>query len=287
MSQGLQAEAPAYTIVSLQDVLTHLRYPASSTSDDAALMGFITAATDVIRTECGQVVPTEFDEYYDGGDYAINTRNTPILSVINVEEGWGWTNYELQYIQVNSTEATNMFAYSIDDLSIGLISRRSGGNVNIPFMAGSANIRVTYIAGRSNVPGALRLAALELIAHWWQGSQQRATQYQSSGYDAIDVDFSRTLGGVEFNSGIPLQSNRAYETVQAHPLHRLARQGVKPPHACRNRASLKRSSLVEFCILRLHSMHTKTTLPGTYPSEGVTRSRLGRSMVVLMDRMKS
>jgi hypothetical protein len=96
-----------------------------------------------------------------------------------------------------------MFAYSIDDLSIGLISRRSGGNVNIPFMAGAANIRVTYIAGRSNVPGALRLAALELIAHWWQGSQQRATQYQSSGYDAVDVDFSRTMGGVEFNSGIP------------------------------------------------------------------------------------
>jgi hypothetical protein len=140
---------------------------------------------------------------YDGGDYALNTRNTPILSVINVEEGWGWTNYELQYVQVNSTEATNMFAYSIDDLSIGLISRRSGGNVNIPFMAGSANIRVTYIAGHSNVPGALRLAALELIAHWWQGSQQRATQYQSAGYDAIDVDFSRTLGGTEFNAGVP------------------------------------------------------------------------------------
>jgi hypothetical protein len=41
MSQGLPAESPAYTIVGLQDVLTHLRYPASSTADDAALMGFI------------------------------------------------------------------------------------------------------------------------------------------------------------------------------------------------------------------------------------------------------
>jgi hypothetical protein len=204
VSQGLAVENPAYTIVSLQDCLTHLRYPASDTQDDAALQGFITAATDVLQHECGQVVPQQFDEYYDGGNFAINTRNTPILSVINCEEGWGWTNYSLTYIQVNAIAATNIFAYSIDNAEVGLISRRSGGNVNIPFMPGTANIRVTYVAGRDTVPGAIRLAALELIAHWWQGSQMRATQYQSPGYDAIDVDFSRTLGGVEFNSGIPL-----------------------------------------------------------------------------------
>lgn len=203
MPQGLPVENPAYTIVSLQDVLTHLRYPANETLDDAALMGFILAATDVLQNECSQVVPQQFDEYYDGGDFAINTRNTPVLSVINVEEGWGWTNYELTYVQVNAINATNIFAYSIDEPSIGLISRRSGGNVNIRFMSGSANIRVTYVAGRDNVPGAIRLAALELVSHWWQGSQMRSSQYQTQGYDAMDVDFSRTLGGVEFNSGIP------------------------------------------------------------------------------------
>lgn len=203
MSQGLPVENPAYTIVSLQDVLAHLRYPPNETVDDAALQGFILAATNVIQNECSQVVPQQFDEYYDGGNFAISTRNTPILSVINVEEGWGWTNYELTYVQVNAIQATNIFAYSIDDPAIGLISRRSGGNVNIRFMRGTANIRITYVAGRDNVPGALRLAALELIAHWWQGSQLRTTQYQSPGYDATNIDFSRTLGGVEFNTGIP------------------------------------------------------------------------------------
>jgi hypothetical protein len=203
MSQGLQVDNPAYTIVGLEDVLAHLRYPAVNTQDDAALQGFINAATDVLRHECGDVVPLEYDEYYDGGDYAIATRHNPIISVQNVEEGWGFTNYELAFNQVNATEATNMFSYSIDNPEIGLISRRSGGNVNIRFMVGTANIRVTYVAGRAAVPGALRLAALELIAHWWQGSQMRATQYQSEGYDAVDIDFSRTLGGTEFNSGIP------------------------------------------------------------------------------------
>jgi hypothetical protein len=209
-------ENPAYTIVSLQDVLTHLRYPASDTQDDAALMGFIYAATDVLQHECSQVIPQVYDDYYDGGDFAINTRNVPILSVANVEEGWGWTNYELTYVQVNAVNATNIFAYSIDNADLGLISRRSGGNVNIRFIPGTSNIRVTYTAGRSSVPGAIRLAALELIAHWWQGSQMRSSQYQSPGYDAVDVDFSRTLGGVEFNSGIPyrvLELLRPYRHV--------------------------------------------------------------------------
>ena len=105
MSQALPAENPAYTIVSLQDVLTHLRYPANDSQDDAALMGFITAATDVLQHECDQVVPQEYDEYYDGGDYAVTTRHVPILSVANVEEGWGWTNYNLTYVEVNATNA--------------------------------------------------------------------------------------------------------------------------------------------------------------------------------------
>lgn len=203
MSQGYNAENPPYTIVSLDDVLAHLRYTPDNTADDAQLTGFMTAATNVIQHECGQVVPQQFDEYYDGGDYAISLRNVPILSVANVEEGWGWTNYELTYVQVNSQRATEIFAYSIDDPTLGIISRRSGGNVNIRFMNGSGNIRVTYTAGRPEVPGALRLAALELVAHWWQGSQMRALQYQSNGYDALDVDFSRTLGGTQFNSGVP------------------------------------------------------------------------------------
>ncbi len=203
MSQGLPATNQVYTVVSLQDVLTHLRYPANIQSDDASLMGFINAATDVMAHECGDIVPQQYDEYYDGGDLAINTRHTPVISVINVEEGWGWTNYELGYVQVNSPNATNIFAYSIDDPATGLISRRSGGNVNIPFMMGSANIRVTYVAGRDTVPGAIRLAALELIAHWWQGSQQRGMQFQTEGYDTVNTDFSRTLGGTEINMGVP------------------------------------------------------------------------------------
>jgi delta 1-pyrroline-5-carboxylate dehydrogenase len=67
-----------------------------------------------------------------------------------------------------------MFAYSIDSPESGGISRRSAGNVVIPFVAGLKNIKINYTAGLAAVPWSVRLAALEIIAHWWQNSQMRA-----------------------------------------------------------------------------------------------------------------
>lgn len=194
-------------VISLAQAKTHLRIPPTDTADDDAIQNvFIPAITDVIRAECGDVIPTQYDENYDGGDFSISVRHIPVLSVELVQEGWGWTNYTLDYVQVNATTATSMFAYSLDNKSSGTLTRRTAGNVNIPFMTGSDNIRIIYTAGRSAVPGAITLAALELLAHWWQGSQQRAAQYQSEGYDAVDVaqPTSGAAGGlIGINIGIP------------------------------------------------------------------------------------
>ncbi len=193
-------------IVSLADVRQHLRYPPNDTQDDQVFMNtYIPAATNVITQECDVVVPTEYDEYYDGGEPSIWVWHRPILEVQEVQEGWGYTNYDLDYVEVNSPNATSMFAYSIDDYGIGQISRRSGGNVNVRFRPGSSNIRIVYVAGREEVPGALKLAALELINHWWQGSQQRAAQYQSSGFDEVNTDFTRSQGVTGINAGLPVR----------------------------------------------------------------------------------
>jgi hypothetical protein len=193
------------TIVSLSDVKAHLRYPTANTADDVALQGFINAASDVINAECGIVVPQRFNESYDGGDFQIWLRHIPIVMIENIEEGWGFTNYELAYVPVNSPSTANMFAYSLDEPSTGLVTRRSGGNVNIRFVQGENNIQVTYTAGRDVIPGAIRLAALELIAHWWQGSQQRsmATGGGSGSYDNTNVDYSRALNAIPLNQGVP------------------------------------------------------------------------------------
>jgi hypothetical protein len=190
-------------VVSLADVRTYLRYPAADTSDDDALANlFIPACTDAMTDLCGEICPVQYDEYYDGGDCSIWLRHVPVLSVQNVNEGWGWIDYDLDYVQVNTVPATSLFAYSLDDNETGEISRRSAGNVNIPFMPGSDNIRVTYTGGRPGTPGGVYLAALELIRHWWAGSQQRSSG-EADTYDETAEDFTRSTGVTGINFGVP------------------------------------------------------------------------------------
>jgi hypothetical protein len=129
--------------------------------------------------------------------------------VQNVEEGWGWLNYELDYVEVNSpAPAFSMFAYSIDNYENGELSRRSAGNVQIPFRPGQDNIRVEYTSGMQSVPAAVFLAELELIAHWWQNSQLRAVAMGGANvaYDAVEgALYSRDTesGSQNINIGVP------------------------------------------------------------------------------------
>lgn len=207
-------------VVTLTDVKKHLRIPMTDTSNDVALMGFIAAADDCIEAECGEVVPKHYNEYYDGGGYVIYLRHRPLLSIQQVEEGWGWWNYELDYQQVNTVPAGDLFAYSIDSIEAGGISRRSAGNVSIPFVPGRKNIRVWYTAGLPSIPGSIRLAALELIAHWWQNSQLRSMVQSGSSssspymsYDQMNEDFTRSTGITGINSGLPY---RVLELLKRH-----------------------------------------------------------------------
>jgi hypothetical protein len=203
------------SIVTLQDVKNHLRYTPTDTTDDLALTGFIYAANDVIEAECGAVVPASYEELYDGGSTYIYLRHKPILTIENVEEGWGWWDYELDYQQVNTISAGSMFAYSIDSSESGAISRRSAGNVCIPFVPGQKNIKVNYTAGLLAVPPSVRLAALEIIAHWWQNSQMRAMANSSSytSFDQMNEDFTRATGNASINTGLPY---RVLELLKKH-----------------------------------------------------------------------
>lgn len=203
------------SVVTLQDVKAHLRMPPADTTDDMALVGFIAAVNDVISTECDDILPAHYDEYYDGGGYWIYLRHRPVLSVENVEEGWGWLNYELDYQQVNTVPAGSVYAYSLDAPEIGGITRRSAGNVQIPFVQGTKNIRVQYTAGRRSIPPSIRLAALEMIAHWYQNSQLRAmANSQAYGnYDSLNEDWTRATGITSINAGLPF---RVIELLKRH-----------------------------------------------------------------------
>lgn len=208
-------------IVTLAQVRTHLRYPnpQQPSSDDVALQIFINAADECIEYECDDILPQRHDEYYDGGDSEIFLRHKPILSVQNVEEGWGFINYELDYQEANSPGPFSMFAYSVSNEELGQITRRSAGNVVIPFRPGTDNIHVQYTSGLAQPRYSLILGSLELIAHLWQNSQLRAVALAGTnvGYDAVSgAAYTRDTesGSQNLNIGIPyrilemIKSNR-------------------------------------------------------------------------------
>lgn len=208
-------------IVTLAQAKAWLRYtdPTQPSSDDAALQIVVNAADEVLEYECSDVLAHRYDEMYDGGNFVINLRHIPLLSIQNIEEGWGWIAYELDYVEVNSpATGTSMFAYSIDNYENGAISRRSAGNVQIPFRAGTSNIRVQYTTGRQQTPASIILAELELIAHWWRNSQLRAVAMAGTNisYDAVaGTTYTRDTetGNQNINIGVPY---RILEALKRH-----------------------------------------------------------------------
>lgn len=209
---------PTSGIVSVTELKTHLRYPnpGDPTVDDDGLEGFIYAATEIIENECGKVVQRNVIEYHDGGQSSLYLRQTPVISVVEIIENWGFYNWELAEQPSTTVPATNLFAYSLDNPSQGRVTRRSTGNIAVPFMAMGGNfpnnIRVTYLAGRLVVPFAVRLATLELCAYWWQHSQQR--QYAAGG--SMAGNFNNMVpdqGTTAFNAGVPY---RILEILKPH-----------------------------------------------------------------------
>ena len=201
----------ALPVVSLTDVKTHLRYsnPTQPSADDSSLQRFIDAANEVLEYECEATIPREYTESFDGGDYKVYLYHRPVIEIQNVEEGWGYLNFELDYQDANSDPGnTTQFGYSVDSYANGEISRRSVASVQIPFMPGTKNIRVQYVAGYSPVPATIVLAVLELIAHWWQNSQLRSAVQGGANvsYDAtMGQNYTRdTESGIQnINVGVP------------------------------------------------------------------------------------
>ncbi len=192
-------------LVSLSEMKNYLRYPNPDTAspDDFLIGEFMASAADVIKRECGDVVQKTYDEWYAGGDCQIILRHVPVYSVMQVEENWGFTNYVLSQQAGDALpQNTSLWAFSLDQPEQGVITRRSVGNVMIPFVwpTRGDNIRIQYIAGRSTVPSAIRHAYMDLVAYWWQNAMQRSYNGDSSpsGFGAVDQG-----GTAGFNAGVP------------------------------------------------------------------------------------
>lgn len=192
------------SLPTLNDYRAFMRFPDTYTDDDDLLLTwFIPAAQKAVEGLCGKVVSKTYDEYYDGGDYSIWLRHTPLINVQLVEEGWGFTNYDLEEIEVNSASMPTMFAFSIDEPNQGIISRRSGGNVSIPFLHGDSNIHIIYTAGREDVPEDISLACLSLVAIWYRNFEQQTATNAPMDMPEGSYQYDRSGGITSFDFGVP------------------------------------------------------------------------------------
>ncbi len=141
-------------IISLADAKVQLKV---STASDEEIAGYLRAVTVICERHVGAIVRVPYTEKHDGG-YAIALNRRPILSIASVVGvAWG---------------VTQNVADLDPDLESGTFERLDG-----LYMPGP--VRVTYVAGRAEVPPNVRTAALIILKHLWQtrlgGPVQTAT----------------------------------------------------------------------------------------------------------------
>jgi hypothetical protein len=195
-------------IAALPRVKRHLRLPNpdAPSAEDSTIQFLMDAATRAIEVEVGHVVKKKVTgELHDGGHLEVWLRQKPVLDVVSVQEGWGYLDQELDFQQVNTVPALSIYAYSLDDPASGLITRRAGGNVNTPFIPGRNNIRVSYHAGREQLPANAALAFCELVGVWYRQGQQRTAQAGQTGmiFNQLNQDFTKSAGVTSINLGVP------------------------------------------------------------------------------------
>ncbi|MGZ4663718.1 MAG: hypothetical protein ACXV5Q_01360 [Frankiaceae bacterium] len=158
-------------LVSLSEARTHLSIPSSDTSNDAKLQGFIDACTSAVEDITGPILPRSIvGEVHDGGSPLLTLRFAPVISIQSVTEYVGVTAYALTSQPQGST--TGFYGYDLVDTNGGVLVRRDSTGNPIAFQGGRYGVTVSYTAGYSIVPNAVRLGALMLIQHWWDSTQQ-------------------------------------------------------------------------------------------------------------------
>lgn len=148
--------------ISLADARSHLKKTA--TGDDEKLRGFITAACHMIEDRIGHVAPVTAS--FDGCGRTI-VLERPVIAVLSVVQMPGGD------VVSEADPLTGVHGWTLDAGAGVLTLSRSYGR-----------LRALVRLGRNPIPGHVRLAGLELIAHLWRTSQHNT----SGGRPSLGVD---------------------------------------------------------------------------------------------------
>lgn len=156
-------------ILSLAEAKAQLNI--ASAGDDEEVRGFIRSVTAVCERYVGALVRATYVEKHRGG-YGIALNRAPVLSVASV-------------VAVEAGGVDQQVADLEVDGPTGIVQRLDGCRMCGPF-------RVTYVAGRTDLPPHVRQAALIILQHLWE--TQRGGQRDSRFTGAGDEAWSAGMG---------------------------------------------------------------------------------------------
>lgn len=180
------------TYLDLQnDVKPYLQFPTGSSTSDVRLQLIVDFACQWVQNYLGRpVAPTEFFRRFSGwtglqGAF-LNLPYYPVIQMVSVVEYWGANGPHTLTEQTPANQSAND-VYQMDYLR-GTVIRAFRGLMQRPWFPGSRNIEITWVAGYNPIPADLKIATLELIAHWWRNTQQASRSNAPAGMAEYDSD---------------------------------------------------------------------------------------------------
>jgi hypothetical protein len=154
-------------LISLADAKNQLNKAATSinplSSDNSEILGFITAASEIVNKLCGYSRPTSFTEYSTPKWNALATPNNVYASLV-VRRLPLWT----------VTSIVPQFYGGALSLT-GLVTDLDAGIVYIPITSLVVGyigpVAITYQAGRASVPVVLQEATMLIVQGMWESQR--------------------------------------------------------------------------------------------------------------------
>jgi len=175
-------------LVGLPEVKDYLNLSASDRTHDAKLIAHIEAITGQMERLIGPIIPTVYDEWYEGGHAVISLRHkpsygygaNPVFKLMAVSEYRGPIEYNLSIVGV----PTQGSVYStMLNAELGTIVRRTAGGGTYPFWSDPEHpwqsIHAIYAAGQEPIPRAVRTAALEAIRVHYENTMMVGRGFQT------------------------------------------------------------------------------------------------------------
>lgn len=196
------------TLVSLGEARDYLNFLTTDKARDAKLLRLIRSLQPTVEFICGPIIPTQYEEWYDGGQVQITLRRrpattygtTPIFSVQAVSEYNGPIEWPLAIIQ--SPDQGQLYSVQVDQRLYRLVRRTAGGGVQA-FPSMPQSVHVWYTVGQTTVPANVVEGALELLRIHFHGTQQgRPRMGSGGGITTDDSEPGREIMGFFVPNGV-------------------------------------------------------------------------------------